>query len=299
MKNNYVFRDEDLSDLIKYRNIEINQCIACGSIEFRDFSGSTHFPARRCNDCGLIWMNPSFNEDGLNRYYSDYIMKRRLNNEKKMVQRQEQYKLDVSFVQRYKFGGRMLDVGCNGGFYLDCFSDDFDKYGIDIDMSAIEFANQNYNELTGKVYCIALEDFEPDLEFDLITMRGVIEHVTDPEKYIEKVSGLLKKGGMFAITATPNADAVSVELYLDDWTLFHPIQHLWHFSPRTLELICNRHDLVLIAKDFPYIGTPYEDVYNDIKRVADRIDNNTKGKSNGSISPAFFENMMSLVFKKK
>ncbi len=298
MSNNYIFRDENLTDLIQYRDIEIEKCIACNSSKFRDFSSSKDFPAVKCSNCGLIWMQPSFNKDGLNKYYSDYIGKRRINNKKKMEQRQEQYKLDVDFVQKYKSKGRMLDIGCNGGFFLDCFSKEIEKHGIEIDQSAVDFANQNFKELAGRVNSTSLEDYNPGLKFDLITMRGVIEHVTDPEKDIEKVSALLSAGGVFGITATPNSDAITVDLYQDKWTLFHPIQHLWHFSAKTLSLICNRHGLELIACDFPYLGTPYENAYEDIKHVADRIKNKEHGVEDLSISPAFFGNMMSLIFKK-
>jgi len=272
----YIFRDEDLSSLIPYRNVSINKCIACGSNggnTQEDFSNSEDFPAKRCISCGLIWMQPSFNEKGLNLYYSNYIGKRRINNQEKMQQRQEQYKLDVDFIQKYISHGVMLDIGCNGGFFLNSFSNDFDKNGIEIDKSAVNFANENFDKLSGKVHCVNLQDYYSTAKegYDLIAMRGVIEHVTDPVKDIEMVSNLLNPEGIFAVSATPNADAVSVDLYRDNWALFHPIQHLWHFSPKTLSLICRKYGLELIACDFPYLDTPYENAYEDIKAVAERI----------------------------
>jgi len=304
----YIFRDEDLSGLIPYRNASVNKCIACdsnGGDTQEDFSNSEDFPAKRCLSCGLIWMQPSFNEEGLNLYYSNYIGKRRINNQEKMQQRQEQYKLDVDFIQKHISKGVMLDIGCNGGFFLNGFSDDFDKNGIEIDKSAVDYANENFDNLSGKVHCMNLQDYYSTAKmvgvrggYDLITMRGVIEHVTDPVKDIKMVSNLLNPGGVFAVSATPNADAVSVDLYRDNWTLFHPIQHLWHFSPKTLGLISHRHGLELIASDFPYLGTPYENVHEDIKRVADRIHNKENNIEDLSISGAFYGNMMSLIFKK-
>ena len=299
----YIFRDEDLSSLIPYRNVSINKCIACGSNggnTQEDFSNSEDFPAKRCVSCGLIWMQPSFNEKGLNLYYSNYIGKRRINNQEKMQQRQEQYKLDVDFIQKYISHGVMLDIGCNGGLFLNSFSNDFDKNGIEIDKSAVNFANENFDKLSGKVHCVNLQDYYSTAKegYDLIAMRGVIEHVTDPVKDIEMVSNLLNPEGIFAVSATPNADAVSVDLYRDNWALFHPIQHLWHFSPKTLSLICRKYGLELIACDFPYLDTPYENAYEDIKAVAERIKNKENNIEDLSVSTAFFGNMMSLIFKK-
>jgi 2-polyprenyl-3-methyl-5-hydroxy-6-metoxy-1,4-benzoquinol methylase len=100
-----------------------------------------------------------------------------------MQQRREQYK---------------LDVGCNGGFFLNSFSDGFDKNGIEIDKSSVNFANENFDNLSEKIHCVNLQDYYSTTKsgrFDLITMRGVIEHVTDPVKSIEIVSNLLNTGG--------------------------------------------------------------------------------------------------------
>jgi len=81
--------------------------------------------------------------------------------------------------------------------------------------------------------------------------------------------------------------------------LFHPIQHIWHFSPKTLGLICSRFGLKLIAKDFPYLGTPYENVRENVKTVAEAIKLREQNPlAELPVSPPFWENMMALVFEK-
>jgi hypothetical protein len=55
----YIFRDEDLSGLIPYRDISVDKCVVCGSSggdNQEDFSNSEDFPAKRCINCGLVWM---------------------------------------------------------------------------------------------------------------------------------------------------------------------------------------------------------------------------------------------------
>ena len=79
-------------------------------------------------------MNPYCNEISLTSYYNNYIGKRRTNNEKKMIQRAVQYKLDAQFIEVFFSQGKILDVGCNGGFFLDAMSEKFEKYGIEIDL---------------------------------------------------------------------------------------------------------------------------------------------------------------------
>ncbi|HQS58892.1 MAG: hypothetical protein B7Y56_12700 [Gallionellales bacterium 35-53-114] len=300
MDNKILFRDEDLEQFSKWRTIEKDKCIACGSKQFSPWTTQGSYKAVQCDKCGLIWMNPFVNDEGLGKYYSDYIGRRRLNNDVKMEQRKIQYQTDRDFIEHYISDGKLLDVGCNGGFFLDVLSKKFEKHGIEIDPEAVAYAKKSYNDFGGNIRCGALQDAPyENATFDVISMRGTIEHMTDPVSAIQKVSQLLKQGGYYFITATPNGDSFAADLYRDKWTLFHPVQHIWHFSPKTLSLICSKFGLQLMAKDFPYLGTPYEKVREDVKLVAAAIKLKEKNPSvELPVSPPFWENMMSLVFVK-
>ena len=43
-------------------------------------------------------------------------------------------------------------------------------------------------------------------KYDLIIMRGVIEHIPNFEEIIKKLSKCVNKNGLFYITATPNSN---------------------------------------------------------------------------------------------
>lgn len=292
------FRNEALGAFKKYNTVKKN-CIACGSKKFSTWAKADFYTAVKCDSCSLVWMRPFVNNAGLSDYYSNYIGKRRINNKLKMKQRAVQYKLDAKFLEDYIKRGKLLDVGCNGGFFLSAFNKNFKKYGTEIDSTAVEFARKNFS--FGKnVFCADLE-YAPfkNNTFDAIMMRGTIEHVPDPVASIKKVSALLKKGGYYYITATPNGVSLAAEIFRDKWTLFHPVQHIWHFSPETLSKICSRFGLKLIATDFPYLGTPYESVNENVKSMAKAIELIEKGKrSQLDVSPPFYGSMMSLIFKK-
>jgi len=138
-----------------------------------------------------------------------------------------------------------------------------------------------------------------DSYFDVITMRGVIEHLPDPVKTIKKVSDLMKPGGLFYICATPNGESFSVKLFKQNWNLFHPIEHLWYFSPNNLSLLSEGFNLKLIWSEYPYIGTPYENINEDIMLINKKIANTRLDKNNEDVSPPFYESMMSLIYMKK
>ena len=84
------------------------------------------------------------------------------------------------------------------------------------------------------------------------------------------------------------------DIYRENWALFHPVQHLWHFSPDNLAILFEKYGLKPVWKDLQYLGTPYAQPKADLMKIADKIEN----PDSQEISPPFFENMMSLVFQK-
>ena len=294
MKKNK-FRNEDLTYLYKnYKINKIENCIICKNSKKIIWTKSKLFESRKCNRCNLVYMSKQLEKKGLNDYYSNYIGKRRINNKLKMLQRKKQYIIDRDLIQKFLKKGNVLDIGCNGGFFLSTFSNKYKKFGTEVDEQAVKYAKKNFPNFSKNIYYtdILQSNFKANF-FDLVIMRGVIEHVPKPISYINKISKYLKKNSYLYICATPNGESHIFNIYRERWNLFHPVQHLWHFSPNNLDILCQKFNLKLVYKNFYYLGTPYENFNDDIKEITNEL----KRKSN-KVSPPFFENMMSLVFKK-
>ena len=300
MNSKYFFRGNDYSKLYdQFGTIELSKCICCDSTKIEKWVEFNGFKADICKNCGFIFMNPQLSITGLQEFYCNYIGETRLNNCKKMKQRSFQYKMDVDILKKFAENGKILDVGCSGGYFLKEIPDTFEKFGTELDPFAIELAKENLNISSKNLYLGDVLDCSFSVSsFDVITMRGVIEHVPEPRKTIEKINSLMKSGALFYICATPNGASFSASLYKKDWNLFHPIEHLWHFSEKNLSLLTNDYDLKLIWSEYPYIGTPYETINDDINLINKKIENNKLNKIDNTISPPFFENMMSLIYKK-
>ena len=58
--------------------------------------------------------------------------------------RDKQYVLDSKFITDQLSTGKILDIGCNGGFFLNKLPNTFEKYGIDVDKEAIEFGKKKF-----------------------------------------------------------------------------------------------------------------------------------------------------------
>jgi 2-polyprenyl-3-methyl-5-hydroxy-6-metoxy-1,4-benzoquinol methylase len=276
-------------------------CLICNTdsegTEREVWAVDRYFKALKCQECGLITIDPGLTEKGLQKYYQDN-MGRRLDQKKKLEDRKLQYQLDNQMIEKHINKGKVLDVGCGGGFFLSALSEDFNKYGIDIDEESINYGKENYG-YTFKAEQIGEDSFSSNY-FDLIIFRGVIEHMYDPKKALSRATELLKKGGFLYFCATPNVDSFCAELYREKWNLWHPIQHINHFSVKTLHNLCGKENYDIVDEDYPYLGTPYESQFDDYLKIKEDIKLMlNEDMDNINVSPPFWGNMLSLLLQKK
>lgn len=103
-------------------------------------------------------------------------------------------------------GKRVLDLGCNHGFF--CFEalkrGAKEVVGIDVDPSAIRAANERAKqlELTDRIRFIHSDwDKFNEIEFDLILLLSSLHYAKDQPKLLEKISKMLSKDGMLVLEA--------------------------------------------------------------------------------------------------
>jgi len=256
-----------------------------------------YFKAVKCQRCGMVTIEPGLSEEGLTVFYSQY-MKMRTDNEEKMKLRDLQYKQDLKFITNFIDSGKILDVGCNGGFFLNAFSNNFEKFGIEIDPGAVEYAKENF-DLDVRFEKFGDDSFDKE-NFDLVIFRGVIEHMFDPKSALDRAWEVLKPGGKLFFAATPNIDCISADLYRDKWRVWHPIEHINFFSVQTLHDLIGKDRFSLLASEYPYLGTPYENQSKDYQKLQQDISFKENGRwDEVSVSPPFWGNMMNVVYSKK
>jgi len=212
-------------------------CLICGG---RD---STHLLEKegaryvRCPACGLIYTNPAPDEQTLYDIAEEWASKHHASPER-LEWEKEQRLQDVLFgsrmkiINRYRRLGRILDVGCSTGYFL-------------------EYAARNGWEVAGCELAsytarIARERMKADIRegsfletgfsgeyFDAVTMWDVIEHTLDPAAFIAEAFRILRPSGLLVI-ATPNYNSLSRRLLGDIWEAIIPSRHLVLFTPDTL-----------------------------------------------------------------
>ena len=128
------------------------------------------------------------------------------------------------FIQLLKnhSGEKYLEVGVGHGFYFKtaiAYSN-FQSYtGIDINIDSIEMATQMLNidfDCTSRNYELVLTDFlKMDVieKYDAIILSEVLEHVEQPNLFLEKIALLSHKSTWIYVTTAINAPAVD-HIYL-------------------------------------------------------------------------------------
>ena len=109
--------------------------------------------------------------------------------------------------EQTKTYGQILDIGCSQGIVSLLLGEKGKKVkGIDIQPEAIEFAQGLLkNEYAHVEECVEFEciDFmlyESDRKYDCIIITEVLEHLKEPDKFLEKAVSFLKPGGKMVIS---------------------------------------------------------------------------------------------------
>lgn len=108
------------------------------------------------------------------------------------------YKKALDRLENLTAKGRLLDVGCSYGAFLELAEyRGWETFGVDVSTKAVAYARQErkLNVKVGK-----LEDVRfPKNHFSVITLWDVIEHLDDPVRTLEEIKRILKPDGVVVI----------------------------------------------------------------------------------------------------
>src|SRR5262249_2115129 len=127
-------------------------------------------------------------------------------------------------------GGRLLEVGCAYGFFLDEARSFFEhRVGTDYSTAALERAAGRAEELVlGGPGEVSAGD-----GFDCAACIHVVEHVYDPVRWLGEVASRLAPGG-WLVLATPDGGAVWRNLMGRHWPFYKVPEHVTYFDRRSL-----------------------------------------------------------------
>ena len=188
----------------------------------------------RCPGCGLVRLeNPPQPAEMGKHYgpnYDRFIGRAGDSSDQRWRSRRET-------IRSYKSGGKLLDLGCSSGSFLETLKDQpWQLFGVEMSPKAAAqaIARSGANVFVGDILDAT---FEP-ASFDVITCFDVLEHVYEPRKVMAKVCQWLKPNGIF-YTLVPNIECGEARLYKSYWYALELPRHLSHFCPASLKYLAD------------------------------------------------------------
>ena len=120
----------------------------------------------------------------------------------------------------------------------------YEVYGIDLDPEAVKIAKRRGL----KVENLSIEDISLDNKrFDLIIAIALLEHLTEPLAFLQRVGSLLKETGK-VILQYPNRDSLNARvsrLSKHSWDMYGEPGHVFFYSLENLKNMAQRVGLRL------------------------------------------------------
>ena len=190
----------------------------------------------RCRACGLIFSNPQVDEArALDRYgasTSAELWAEVLLSEPQIALDRPKFAEIADELEPYRGRGRLLDVGCSIGLFLDVARErGWDGVGIELGERALVHAREAFG-LRVLDMPLAEAGFEPD-SFDVVALLSVLEHTNDPRAMLRDVARVLRPGGALYLIV-PNVDSLACRVLHERAATFDGRNHLVYFSPATL-----------------------------------------------------------------
>jgi SAM-dependent methyltransferase len=188
-------------------------CPVCGAREHRPHLVKGPLRLVRCARCAMLYATPvdaalvagDFYEAAGHAYYTspaklagDFAPAR--------------FRREVKLLRQWCPRGRVLDVGCGTGAFLQqlrrSFPQDYVVMGLDVSGPALAHA-ASLGLATSSAPFVS-PDFSPE-PFDAITFWAVLEHVAEPLSFLRKAALLLRPRGL-AFVLVPNMRSLAVRL---------------------------------------------------------------------------------------
>ncbi len=225
-------------------------CNSGGAVGAVDYGQS--YVLYKCGECGVIFKDiATFSrvaiqdvQEGI--YTQQYMQSMRHN--KRQWERFAKDRLDI--ILNYKKKGRLLEIGCAAGHFLDLASKNgFDVTGIDASLLLVnEAKKRDLNVKCGRIE----DDLLPKRHFDIIVMFHLIEHIDNLCSFIANMRGLLRNDGVI-IVITPNADSCTDKIFGWKHPKYTIEDHLYCFSPQSIQypFMCKDFEIVdILSKEY-------------------------------------------------
>lgn len=228
-------------------------CPSCGQKKFTElsFGGYVYqekqMPLVRCHFCQLKYVCHNLTQFQIDEFYnrdsyfdSEYIGGAGGEYQSNKLAMEMKADKVFSVLHRIRPSGKLLDIGCAGGFSLALAKEKYgyESFGVEVSKTMAESAKKR-----GVTIACGSIDAVPASwgRFDAIYLGDVLEHVPDPNPFIQKIKSRLSLRGVVAIEVPLSYNLTLSGILIGILNLcrgrwgyqyFLPAQHRTHFIPK-------------------------------------------------------------------
>lgn len=228
---------EPSTGMLKASMVEVRPCPVCSSFDPDQMFVKNGAWYNRCKECSMCFVSPVFTDKALGEYYmnSTDAQAEITLNESSFYR--EIYLKGLKHIKDSIKVGKILDVGCSTGFFLDiCKEEHFESYGIELNKKEATIAISKGH----KVSLEMLEHYSEDIKFDAITLWDVFEHIKDGNKFLQQVKKRIAKNGI-VFMQIPNSGSFAARVMQEKCNMFDGVEHCNLYNKDTIKEIANRN----------------------------------------------------------
>lgn len=236
-------------------------CLNCGSKKLKTLfqvkKSKMVYNYLRCNNCTLIFIDPIIKLSEQFKLY-DYESTIEHSNKKNFNIRilnkiaitsklLRDYALFCFKQRKNKISnliskGKLLDVGCGEGDFLNMFDKkNWKIMGVEINPN---LAREAKLKTKAQIYTQPIQKLNLKGSIDIVTMWHVFEHIDTPKDVLGKVYKILNKGG-FLVIEVPNGDGIYRKFFGKYWQLLITPEHLFFWTKKSLTSVLKKEGFVI------------------------------------------------------
>jgi len=201
-----------------------------------------HYRILRCERCSLVFSSPIFPAEKLSKFYRKSVCSYR-DEIPYLIRTYSEVLKQVK--EDLPKNPKVLEVGCGNGFFLKTLVDS----GYTPNVFGVEPSSKMVLEasliLRGKIKVDTFKlDLFPKNSFNLILCFHTLDHMFDPEEFVQGAYSMLKKNG-YIVVVVHDTEGLSVKLFGEKSAIFD-IEHIYLFNKKTLNKIFLRNNFKVV-----------------------------------------------------
>lgn len=229
----------DVRSHIHHDDLEYPTCCPlCGTDGNKRLYEIKPFTVVQCLSCSLGYLSPRAKEEAIMKLYdssqyyqsagdygyTDYTFQER------GLRKSFRHLLRI-LEKNGTSKGRLLEIGCGPGFFLDEAKGSF-SYRAGMEMCRdIVLPN-----VADKIIIGSLDRLNPADQYDLIVAISVLEHVYNPVSFIKSLLRNLNRNGKLVIV-TPDFNNIWRHIFRKRWQSFKLPEHVTYFNHKSLDIL--------------------------------------------------------------